>query len=79
MVAIKKLLDRFKLNKWKLKMIKKIDLNDYVLIPKAMLILLQNCLQRDAEERGTRKEVLEELNKSCVAPEDVQSLMPLQA
>lgn len=49
---------------------KRIDPNDYVLVPKAMIILLQHCLQRDIDERGTRKEILEELNKSIVAYED---------
>jgi len=49
---------------------KRIDPNDYVLVPKAMIILLQHCLQRDIDERGTRTEILEELNKSIVAYED---------
>ena len=51
--------------------LQKINTYDYVLIPKAMLILLQNCLQRDIDSRGSRREILQELNKSTIAPEDL--------
>ena len=46
-------------------------MNDHVLIPKAMLVLIQNCLKRDVDERGTRKDILALLNESVIAPEEI--------
>jgi hypothetical protein len=44
-----------------------VNLGDYVLIPRSVLALVTNALERDKQERPVRGEILEEIEATCLS------------